>query len=215
MRKLFYLGTALLLLVRCNDESSEPAVKTIENYLPLAVGNYWIYENYQVDTLGNETKLSEIDSVIITKDTVINNEKYFVFEGTHYLYNENWGILYVLRDSSGYIVDNSGSIIFSSDNFIDTLSERVDTMVGLTIYRTSKMERSEISITVPAGTYTVIDDKCTLVIMEDITGIKQTKYIHNYYAKDVGKIMSNVVYVSGPDIIERRLIRYHIEEVEK
>lgn len=216
MRKLFYLGIVLSLLVSCNDEPSNPVFKTVENYLPLTVGNYWIYENYSVDTLGNETDLSIIDSVIITRDTVINNETYFVFEGTHYPHYINWDIISIVRDSSGCIINEKGVILFAVDNFNDILYSRIEIFNGDTIFRVDyQMEKPEISVTVPAGTYQILNYKGNFITPENINGLEYPSNLNNYYAKNVGKIFSNNFFLSGHEIFERRLLRYHIEVGEQ
>jgi len=214
MRKLFFLGILSLLFVQCNDESSEPEVKTAESYLPLAVGNYWIYENCRIDSLGNETKLSQIDTVIITKDTLINNKKYFVFEGTHYPSSEKL-ILSIKRDSIGFLVNEKGSITFSIDNFTDTLYSSIIIHEGDTLLMSDyKMENPGISIEVPAGIFSnVLNFKGFRYTIENGIIIKDKKPLNNYYAKGVGKINSNFFYQSQDYIqYERRLIKYHIEE---
>jgi hypothetical protein len=57
MRKLFFIGFALAILTSCQKNDENPLQKK-SVYLPLEIGNYWVYEHYKIDTLGNETKLS-------------------------------------------------------------------------------------------------------------------------------------------------------------
>lgn len=65
MKKLFFfLGIALFFLA-C-DESTEPGPIGKKNYLPLAIGNYWVYRTYEIDP--NQQLVPgtvNIDSVVI------------------------------------------------------------------------------------------------------------------------------------------------------
>lgn len=63
----------------------DPEEKT--DYLPLGIGNYWIYKHYDIDALGSEIERDRIDSVLINRGTNINNNQYFILEGqiTHIL----------------------------------------------------------------------------------------------------------------------------------
>ena len=70
MKYLFALSAiALLLISSCKKEEMVPCptppIETIPNYMPLAIGNYWVYNNYKIDTLGNETKMNLVDSIFI------------------------------------------------------------------------------------------------------------------------------------------------------
>jgi hypothetical protein len=51
MRKLLALVMAITSLLSCNKEDDKE-IKT--DYLPLRIGNYWIYQEYNIDTMGNE-----------------------------------------------------------------------------------------------------------------------------------------------------------------
>ena len=73
--------------------------------MPLSTGSYWVYDVYIVDSTGNETKTDYSDSIIITKDTLIREYNYAVFEGIRYP-TLGWRTLMILRDSSGYLSYN-------------------------------------------------------------------------------------------------------------
>ncbi|MCE4564769.1 hypothetical protein INQ51_10650 [Maribellus sp. CM-23] len=215
MRKLFYFGLLTLLVISCRkDDSNPPAPMQTANYLPLTVGNYWIYQHYKIDSLGNETALSYTDSIVVARDTMINNNQYFVLEGTNYPYSQNeWGIIDIVRDSSGFIVDNIGNISFSSDNFEDILASKTEVINNDTIYTlTFRMEEPDITVSVPAGEFEVLNFKGTLITFPKIKQISNPRYENNYYSKNVGKILGNYHYISQPSVYEKRLIRYNINK---
>ena len=212
MRKLFVLGIVLVIIISCQKNDELEVSKS--NFTPLKIGNYWIYKNYNVDSIGNETEISTIDSVVITRDTIINSMKFFIFEGTNYPFIRERQIIDILKDSSGYLVNSKGQILFSENNFIDTLYKRVELGgVNDTIFTcTYKMEKPNYSVTVPAGTFDVLNFKGTLFSYVNLQENQNPKYMNTYYADNVGKILITYLYLNSPMIIERRLLRYHIEE---
>jgi len=62
---LTFLG--LFFLVSCSDDSSTNPT-TEPNYFPTKIGNYWVYENYSLDSTGKRiTSTKAIDSIVIYK----------------------------------------------------------------------------------------------------------------------------------------------------
>ncbi|MBI5325583.1 MAG: IPT/TIG domain-containing protein, partial [Ignavibacteriae bacterium] len=48
-------------------QSNAVAITILKNYFPNAVGNYWVYETFELDTAGNrDNNTREVDSVLIT-----------------------------------------------------------------------------------------------------------------------------------------------------
>lgn len=208
-RKLALMISAILLIYSCekNDYSNEN--KKLE-YFPMAVGNYWIYEEYQIEKDLTETKSSTFDSLSISKDTIINGNHYFKVECTY-------KIIPILRpnyyrDSSGYLVDLEGRIHFAQNNFTDTLYRRTEGNSDnpyCTI--TVKMEHVNNKITVPAGSFDVLNFKTTVIINPDYQNEWNPRYFDNYYSKNVGIITDSYSYLSQNFTVEKRLIRYKIQ----
>jgi hypothetical protein len=214
MRKFIALIMAVSFMSSCKKEDD---IKTKIGYFPLSIGNYWIYQEFMIDTSGNEIANSKLDSVIIKRDTIINDKKYFVFEGTNYPFTArgNWGIVDILRDSSGYIVNQNGTVLFTRDNFTDTIAyhavtdmENGDTLVLMT-YQMDKMNKI---ITVPAGSFDALNYRGTVTTSMNTPGIKYPRYLNIYYADGVGKILYTYFYVQSPTIYEKRLVRYYVNE---
>ena len=147
----------------CNKEHSNPKLDPVDktNYFPLEIGNYWIYEHYDIDSSGIETERNRTDNVILSRDTIINGNQYFILEGTNYPFDDgNWGIVDILRDSSGYLVNEKGQIEFSADNFADTLNSKPGVFNNDTLYTlTYQMEKVSDPVTVPAGEFEVLNFK--------------------------------------------------------
>lgn len=215
MRNVFLLGIiAIILISSCKKEEEtieQPVTKSID-YTPMTIGNYWVYENYSIDSLGNETTLTQIDSVIIDRDTIIGGETYFIFEGTSYPTIQDWGIVNILRDSADYLVKENGQILFSSSNFLDILSEKVEIYNTDTLYTLQyQMETVSGSISVPVGTFDDIFNYKGVLFRYIPTNANNPQYLNNYYAPDVGKIVETWSYLSNPTIYQRRLINYSVQ----
>ena len=219
MKKMILLLVIATVALACQkeelpDNPENPPVPE-SNYYPLTIGSYWVYQHYKVDTNGIAIEQNTTDSVIITKDTVINDKTYAVYEGTNKPINSgNWGIVKIVRDSSGYFVNQLGTIIFSSTNFTDTLNQGVEhklTEDDTLFTHSSMMEDVDQLITYPAGTFEVLNYKTTYIFpyLIEIPPL-YTRYKNNYYAPDVGQIVSSYFYASQTDVIERRLTSYYI-----
>ena len=77
MKRVFLLAMILAVFTAsCKKEDSETPLTPVpqEDYLQLKVGNFWVYEGYKVDSLGNEIPTTYLtDSLIIIGDTNIGS----------------------------------------------------------------------------------------------------------------------------------------------
>jgi len=226
MKKQIVLSVATLLLVflsSCKTENDPKTEKLVPNYMPLAVGNYWVYQNYTVDSLGNERLINEIDSVIITKDTIVNNIKYYVFGGGGNRYQLMFPRL--VRDSLGYLVSDKGNVLFSSTNYSDTISTEKrmgnigDGREALFGVLKTRMDSTLKTISVPAGKFDAITCHGILKIFYyDLDGnVNKTMTVDKdaYYVANIGKILDTYYYYVNVKLKlrdELRLIRYKINQ---
>lgn len=180
------------------------------DYTPLAIGNYWVYKNYEVDSLGNETEVQYLDSVVITHDTIINGNTYYIFEGTNYPLPQNWHYIKIVRDSGDYLVNEQGKILFSSNDFSNILSEKIEIYnTGDTIYYIQfKMEQVYNSVSLPAGVFNnVYNYQGTLIVPGSSLN---PRYLDNYYAPGIGEIVKTNSFVSMPKMFKKKLLRYNV-----
>ena len=118
MKRVFFITAFIgLLAVSCTKENSENNLNPLptSDYMQLKIGNYWVYEWYRLDSLGNEIPTSEADSSIITGDTNISGKLYYKMLST-----KSSHISY-LRDSIGYLVDMDGRVLFSDHDFTNII----------------------------------------------------------------------------------------------
>ena len=127
MKKYLVFITISLFFVACKKEkntNSENSSGQPGYTYAASVGSYWVYDRYVVDSLGNETLVPAThDSITVIGDTIANGKTYFKFKG------EIWGngnLITFQRDSSGYIVDIHGTIIYSFNNVSAQLSSSSD-----------------------------------------------------------------------------------------
>ncbi len=215
LKKVLVLIIAIATIISCEKEEVDEIPIIIPEsirYTALEVGNYWVYKHYFIDTSGVETESSIVDSVVISRDTIINDNKFFIVEGTNYPYSFGaWGIIDILRDSSGYLVNNTGNIKFALDNFQDTLVNMAGMELEDTIYTLSYiMEEPGSPVTVPAGTFNVINYKGTVKYNDVMPGIINPRYLNTYYAENIGKVLDTYYFYDSPFICEKRLVRYNI-----
>jgi hypothetical protein len=209
MKKLSLLSILFVFLWSCNKDDDPTGSK---DYFPLAVGNYWVYDHYSIDEDGVETKFPANDSLSITRDTVIRNQTYFVLEGIDFSTNE-WKIVEI-RDSSNYLVDSNGKVLFARNDFENILStSSIENKGEIICTTTYKMEKVSENISVPAGSFEVLNFKGTVTVTNPSEfGVDYPRYLNNYFAKNVGKILQTYIFISSPGHMERRLVRFHIED---
>ncbi len=206
------------------DKKSEPIEEvqnsptvTYPNYSNLKVGNYWIYERFQIDASGTATSLGIIDSCYIEKDSIINGNTYYKYVSPRFGWFEDptaitpFGIEF-FRDSLSYIVNWGGQVKFSSQDFTTKFLSGYMTSANDTTCRyVFKMEDKDVSITTPSGTYITSSFNENYYMYPGFDQGGTFRQRHLRYAENVGKITeSGPVYAGLPTQWERRLIRYHL-----
>ena len=213
MKKLLLLLIAFTVFASCQKEETKPTEES-QNYMPLDIGNYWIYQHFKVDSLGNETAYEVIDSVVISRDTSISGKTYSILENYWLKQPVNLPSKSMLRDSSGYLVNEKGRISFAKNNFTDVLYSYVYFQENDTAYTAEyKMEVPDHLITVPAGTFNALNYKGNHHYYNhnsDNTEIIQV-YSDTFYAPNIGMILkTGNGYSSKKTTFEKRLIRYNV-----
>lgn len=197
---------------KSDDQLLSNSTKTPNQFQPLTFGSYWVYEYFKVDTNGVTEKLNQADTVFITKDTVINGNIYAVFVGTDF-WSSEWRVLSKMRDSLGYLVDEKGTIHFSSFNFTDTLLSgwNIDLDGDTLSQYASKMVDSVFMISIPTGDFECLNFRTTYTSDQFPPGM-ETRNQDNYYAENIGLVQSNFFYSAGTDVIMRKLVYYSIAD---
>ena len=209
------MSFASMVICSCKDDDDEtiptiPAPTVYENYSQLKVGNYWIYQRYEVDSLGNGTPTSVYDSCYVEKDTLVNNKIYFKV----YRPQPAWPQMdfVALRDSLHYTVNTNGEIVFSSLDFVSVFDDYYSTNGIDTIYRyTARMADKNLLFFAPMGSFTTSNYKRNYQMYGSLAVNGVNRSMNTRYAKDVGMVSETLLfYTSQTTYIERRLVRYHL-----
>ncbi|MDA3911988.1 MAG: hypothetical protein PF448_11600 [Bacteroidales bacterium] len=213
MRKIVLVLAICSIIYSCQkDENVNEEINDSLEYFPLSVGNYWIYQGVMIDTNLVEESLLSTDSVFISKDTIINNLKYFKIE-----YNGDFSSSIIspgyYRDSIGYLVNHEGKIFFSQTNFTDILLENVVLNDLDTIFTiTCKMERENEIITVPSGSFEVLNFKKTVNLNPKYGNSWSPRYFNKHFSKNTGIITNEYSYSRSYSTIRKQLVRYSLND---
>jgi hypothetical protein len=178
------------------------------NYSQLKVGNYWIYEQFMLDQAGNSVSLGIFDSCFIEKDTLINNKQYFKYVKPEIFSPGEFDISFV-RDSLDFIINSTGSKLFSSQDFTNTLDsnyilDRKDTIAFVKL----AMVEKNVNVITTAGNFLTLNAKRTYKIYPNFGN--SIKYRSTRYAENIGIVTETLpFYVSDDRYYENRLVRYH------
>ena len=185
---LLALFIVMLLIAACNkDKVDNTPLTNYPNYTQLKVGNYWIYERFEIDTLGNTISSQNIfDSAYIQKDTLINSLTYFKLLTPNQFANVD--ILF-LRDSLHYLVNSKGKILFSSQDFTTIFSSSYTLINSDTVCLIEeKMTDNNTPFSTPSGTFTTANFKATYNMYPNFTWHGTQRYCNTRYAQNVGLV---------------------------
>ena len=175
------------------------------DYFPMAVGNYWIYENYSIDSNGVETRLNQLDSVFVSGTFMENGHTYFTIESQY-----NVCLRGAFRDSLGYLVTPSNHIQFAPDDFSDSLAIYMDFIDGDTLYvGVSKMEKVSGSIVAQAGNFHALLCRTSYEVRADAP--LKSRDLLEYRSPNVGVVIRQYAGLMNPVTFESRLVRYYIQ----
>jgi hypothetical protein len=174
-------------------------------YIPLTIGNYWIYQITRIDTNGVETIDPVLDSVYVKKDSIINGQVYSE------VWNRPWpdcpSCKTYLRDSAGFILDCHGEKHFAP--FFDYYFLSFDTIPNYASWYDYMIDGDSV-ITVPAGTFaTAVKQEIQHAV--PAYNWDNPRYNCTFYCNGVGIVMEENYYSGSPDNFVAKLVRWHLE----
>jgi hypothetical protein len=224
MKSLTFFSCILLILfMSCQKDEeiinntpppSAALIYTIDDFTKFNSGNYWLYQHFKVDSLG-ETAFAGYDSCYHMGDTIISGLLYkrvywywlFPFES-------------YLRDSSGYLMNGEwgmpllSTAVVNDTFYILNVNDTTNGQLFTSYYTVTSLSNP---VTVPAGTFSnVLDVTCFLYFHPPMDTSLNPLISHSYYAKDIGKILeqyytsAELFLYHGNLINERRLVGYHV-----
>jgi hypothetical protein len=214
-QKSLYLLLALMMILTysCKKETGNTTDHLYPNFSQLKIGNYWVYEYFDIDQNGSATSRNVIDSCYIEKDTMINGKTYFKYvkPDPNTAPKEN---ITFQKDSLHYIVNSDGKILFSSEDFSTIFDSRYivagpqDTVCKIVKHMADK----NIMVSTPAGTFTTLNAKDDYSMYPNWASSGNSRSKNTRYAEKIGIISETFdFYISQKNYVERRLIRYHVK----
>ncbi|MDW3194218.1 MAG: hypothetical protein R8G66_17725 [Cytophagales bacterium] len=178
-------------------------ITTVSEYSQLEVGNYWIYDWFEVQPDGSETPMELRDTLRIEADTLIEGRTMFVRAGT-FMGQPRHEILY---DSISHLLtypERLPIFVFdSSQEFIRNFGP-VDAPISIGTYR---QKTAVETIEVPAGVFDCINFQGTIESLE-LDYPHGTRFNNNLYARDVGLVQLTTQFYSQPSDLEMRLVDF-------
>ncbi|TVR79382.1 MAG: hypothetical protein EA412_06635 [Chitinophagaceae bacterium] len=214
MYKYFFF-LLIIFLSACKKEDkpvNEDPADTHHFEIVTSPGSYWVYDVYNIDSLGNETIKPKQDTVYLIGDTLINGYSYAIYEGGYFGMKRTQ----VLRDSTGYLVSENGTIMMSYTNSSDTLDlfeDQLNSYISFII-----MDETDHSIDVPAGSFDVKRSLNTYFRPDgtDFTACNPTHTFNTYYASGIGEVLSQTSFynniTSNCSYLERRLAYFYLAD---
>ncbi|MFH0893027.1 MAG: hypothetical protein V2A54_01225 [Bacteroidota bacterium] len=188
-----------------------PAPEESTDYSNLSIGNYWVYQRFDVDGSGNAIASNVYDSCYVEKDTTINSNTYFkVIRPVPYGSAASYSYQ---RDSSNYLVNSHGDILFSPKDFTTVFSSKYMVInISDTVCNIMRMMADkDQTYSTPSGNYTTSNCKETYSMYPNYSNGGTLRYKNNRYAANVGLVIETLpFFANSPNSIERRLVRFHV-----
>ena len=185
----------------------------VYGYSQLKVGNYWIYQEFDLDSAGTiATPTNVYDSCYIKKDTIIRGNTYYkIMAPAFTTYFNN----FFIRDSADCIVRNTGEVEFSLSNFSTELYSAAflngfppaDTVYTASVW----MKDKDKQVTVPAGNFSTINSQITFHMYPPVNTAGTYRYGNRLFAQNVGMVLTTKPFAASlSSYKELRLVRYHL-----
>jgi hypothetical protein len=201
---ILILFFAILFFLSCTTDSIDNSNE--ENFYALKVGNSWVYKAYIIrddapDILESTTV---VDSVAIIGTEEINNNIYYKFrrrtsgvEPLTAMYSlsifRNGETFELLRDSIGYLVNDSGTIRYTNNDYEE---RQISFNQNMTIGSYAKLQEGMTTISTEAGNFECINTHTYIRNLDTNELFPALNY--DYYSDKIGRISYTSSYVIAP-----------------
>lgn len=165
-----------------------PQTPTAADYMPLRVGNYWVYHIYIIDSVGTKTD-GGYDSMYISAKIVKGSRTYYTLNGIGQPMN--------ILDSVTETYDDSGHRIFSISDFTDTISRVYNSQNKCWI--SYIMVNKDSQVTVSAGQFHCFDRLGKMLFDSSWKLKDRNRTSHYFFSKGIG-----VVYMTYQDLLDAK-----------
>lgn len=200
---LILCSLTILLFTSCSDDDAQPVVETLSDYINFEVGNYWVYEWYEIQPDGTESSFAKRDSLYISADTLIDGRRFWIRSGT-FLGNENRWILFDSAEALFTYPDRVA--LFSLDPNMETTSYfgLPDSPIAVGTYMLNPVSST---LRVPAGDFESLNFEGRIESLQ--TNYQHgTRFNDNWYAKGIGLVQLKTQFYVLPSDLEMRLVDF-------
>lgn len=202
----FLLTGIILLLSACTKDDDTPGINSTSSaldYIPLQVGNYWIYDWYSFLAPGEGETFFLRDTLTVRGTEEIDGKEFFRLERANSLATQE--VVY-WRDSLGYLVDEKGTIYFAPTKPGAVFNTRELSYLNVE----SSVAGDTLGITVPAGDFPcVIKENAFLFIEEE--QMDKNKSGYDYISLGVGEVKGTRPFADHPNYYEYRLVEFFLK----
>lgn len=207
MKQLFLIMTVILCISSCEESFLGNENKKASDYMPLEIGNYWIYETLHEQVDGSS--LSTYDTLRINRDTVVRGHSFSIIEGTKF----GLDFRAILRHDDYNLVNQKGNILLdgklSGNNLMDsTFVSKGDTVYSVH-YNTRILDKDD-NIETPAGEFDDVLVHTGHFSVPNATSATPLD-VPAYYAKNVGLVEDNNFWISNGLKSKMVLIDYQVK----
>lgn len=217
-RSLWFF-TLLILSAACSQGALEPEVEQqktlpppkelLADYLPLEVGHYWVFGGVVVDMESGTTQpIGKYDSLYVSRDTIIGQQRYFVLEGNRF----GEFISLPMRPSGPELIDADGRLIFSLD-YLEEFRPMQPSLLPPSVKNGEAALLKVPGIEVPYGYYpALVWDQYYELRANPTTYQEETSLLEvNYYGKGIGPIRFERTLPNLKRQIITELVRTNVE----
>lgn len=211
-KKIFIILLVLNFIYSCNSDENNLDHQS-SNFYALTVGNSWEYNYYLRENATNNFLPTPVtETVDITETIVLNNKTYYNFkhivngnDGNYSSLPSNGERNYILRDSLGFLIDETGLIKYNNSNnneyFVDQMNDE--------FYYFLKLSDMDNNIITNAGSFMCYDNH---YYFKDGDGNQSNSLDHIYRENGKGEILSTMSFASQNEhFAEKRLESYSIQ----
>ncbi len=198
--QLLILSILCLITAACEKDDLNLTLCNPEKYLPLSVGNYWIFKN---STVYNDGTIDPqgTDSLYIDSDSLMLGYHFYHMTGDFNKHPENIWLAYI----DGQVISKEGYVYFDGPRMFD--SQKLYPIAHFDYPATLNTIRKDSLIRVPAGDFNPV------MLFEGHSMVQDTIWVVTYkffYARDVGlvKFIARSLTHDFENISE--LVRYHL-----
>ena len=207
MKSLLTLPLFCLLIIACTQETvlptAEPDAVSAADYTHLKVGNFWVYDWYEIDPEGNSSFYSR-DTMLVAGSIQVEGHTAMELTGQR-----------LGRDFSTVLFDSANSVYTYPERFLYfTLDSAVhEGVIGPSespFFTTSYyLVQGYQEVSVPSGTFECLNFQGKYV-PQDQKYPYGTRYNDNLFAANIGMVKMKTNYAHSPNTLEGSLIAYGI-----